>query len=134
MIKLNNKGQSLFLFVIFIPIFIILGAFVIDIGIAKIEENKLNDISILSLNYGLNHINENPYDKMLDLINKNDSKIDKYSVDIDLENKKIDVKLEKNVNGFFGRIIGKDKYNVLSNYTGYIESDGNKKIERVLSK
>ena len=33
MIKLNNKGQSLFLFVIFIPIFIILGAFVIDIGI-----------------------------------------------------------------------------------------------------
>ena len=126
MIKLNNKGQSLFLFVIFIPIFIILGAFVIDIGIAKIEENKLNDISILSLNYGLNHINENPYDEMLDLINKNDSKIDKY--------KRIDIKLEKNVNGFFGRIIGKDKYNVLSNYTGYIESDGNKKIERVLSK
>lgn len=134
MIKLNNKGQSLFLFVIFIPIFLMICVFVVDIGFAKIEENKLNNISILSLNYGLSHIEDDPYDEMVNLINKNDSKIDNYSIDIDLENKKINIMLEKNIDSFFGGIINKDKYDILSNYTGYIDTDGNRKIERVLSK
>ena len=91
MISLNNKGQSLFLFVIFIPVFMLLGAFVVDIGLAKITSNNLDDVSKLVLDYGLKNIDNNPYDSMIDLINKNDDKIDKYDIKLDKLNKIINL-------------------------------------------
>lgn len=106
--KLNNKGQSLFLFIIFIPIFIMLCAFVVDIGIAKVTSNKLDDLSKMVLNYGLKHINDNPYDEIINLINKNDSNIEKYDLKIDEVNRKIDIVLTKNTNGYFSSIVGKN--------------------------
>lgn len=131
MISLNNKGQSLFLFVIFIPVFMLLGAFVVDIGLAKITSNNLDDVSKLVLDYGLKNIDNNPYDSMIDLINKNDDKIDKYDIKLDKLNKIINLKVEKNSSGFFGNIIGKDKYKISINYIGYINTEGNTVIERV---
>lgn len=131
MISLNNKGQSLFLFVIFIPVFMLLGAFVVDIGLAKITSNNLDDVSKLVLDYGLKNIDNNPYDSMIDLINKNDDKIDKYDIKLDKLNKIINLKVEKNSSSFFGNIIGKDKYKISINYIGYINTEGNTVIERV---
>lgn len=131
MISLNNKGQSLFLFVIFIPVFMLLGAFVVDIGLAKVTSNNLDDVSKLVLDYGLKNIDNNPYDSMIDLINKNDDKIDKYDIKLDKLNKIINLKVEKNSSSFFGNIIGKDKYKISINYIGYINTEGNTVIERV---
>ena len=131
MISLNNKGQSLFLFVIFIPVFMLLGAFVVDIGLAKVTSNNLDDVSKLVLDYGLKNIDNNPYDSMIDLINKNDDKIDKYDIKLDKLNKIINLKVEKNSSSFFGNIIGKDKYKIFFNYIGYINAEGNTVIERV---
>lgn len=131
MISLNNKGQSLFLFVIFIPVFMLLGAFVVDIGLAKITSNNLDDVSKLVLDYGLKNIDNNPYDSMIDLMNKNDDKIDKYDIKLDKLNKIINLKVEKNSSSFFGNIIGKDKYKISINYIGYINTEGNTVIERV---
>lgn len=118
---MNNKGQSLAIFIIFIPIFIMVGVIVIDVYNAKLEARKLDDINKMVIKYGLDHIEEDPYNDMVNLIYKNDDEIDSYKIDIDLD--QIKVVMNKTTKGFFGRIIGKEIYTVESNYRGYIEND-----------
>ena len=87
MSRLSNKGQSLAMFIVF---FIMMGTFVVDMAYAKYNANKLNETTKMVLRYGLNHIEEDPYNDMVDLLYQNDTKIDNYEIKIDL--------LEKNVN------------------------------------
>lgn len=123
MSRLNNKGQSLAIFVIFIPVFIMIGTLVVDISFAKYESRRLDNITKDVINYGLKHIEEEPYNNMVDLIYQNDDEIDNYSIDIDDVNKTIDITVEKSTKGFFGSIIGKEIYKEKSSYVGYIKDD-----------
>ena len=63
----NNKGQTLVLFIIFIPILLLLAAFVIDTGIIIRESTRLKSTTktVLKdtfyqedLSYFLNHLKE----------------------------------------------------------------------------
>lgn len=121
--KLSNKGQSLAIFVVFLPVFIMMGAFIIDLGFAKYNENKLDNITKMVIRYGLNHIDEEPYNDMVDLIYQNDSKIDNYDIKIDTENRSIKMSLDKSSIGFFGKIIDKEIYKEKSSFTGYIKDE-----------
>lgn len=121
--KLGNKGQSLAIFVIFIPVFIMIGTFIVDLSFANYNERRLNNINKQVIRYGLNHIEEDPYNSMVDLIYQNDSDIDSYNIDINLEEKKIKITLLKSTKGFFGKVIGKEIYKEKSSYVGYIEND-----------
>ena len=89
MSKLGNKGQSLAIFVIFIPVFIMIGTLVVDVCYAKYNARRLDNIAKEVLRYGLKHIEEEPFNNMVDLIYQNDSEIDDYKIDIDNENKRI---------------------------------------------
>ena len=89
MIKLSNRGQSLALFVVFIPFFIMIGIFVVDASFAKYNANRLNEITKMVTRYGINHVDEDPYYEMVDLIYKNDDDIDSYDIKIDAENKTV---------------------------------------------
>ena len=109
--KLNNKGQSLAIFVIFVPVFIMIGTFVVDVSFAKYNERRLDNLNKQVINYGLKHIDEEPYDNMVDLIYQNDSDIDSYEININNETKEISVTLSKSTKGFFGSIVGKEIYN-----------------------
>lgn len=44
----NKKGQTLIMFIILLPIFIGIIAFVVDYGIIVYEKNKLNNLILLS--------------------------------------------------------------------------------------
>lgn len=127
---INNKGQSLVLFIVFVPIVIMMGTLIIDVSYAKYNNRKINSIAKLVLDYGLNNIDDNPYDEMVNLIYKNDETIDEYKIDINYETKKINIMLTKSTKGFFGSIVGKYIYNEKCVYVGYFNED--KKIfERV---
>lgn len=121
--KLSNKGQSLAIFVIFLPVFILMGALIVDLGLAKYNDNKIDNINKMVLSYGLKHIDNNPYNDMIDLIYQNDSKIDSYSIDIDQENKTIKISIDKSSKGLFGKIIDKEIYKEKSSYIGYIKDE-----------
>ena len=121
MSKLNNKGQTLTLFVIFVPVIIMIGIVMTDISYAKYQERKLDNINKEVVKYGLKHINEDPYEEMVNLIYKNDSDVDSYDISID-ENK-IRVELKRSSSSFFGKIIGKDIFNEQSIFNGTIEED-----------
>ena len=132
MSKLNNRGQSLAIFVIFVPVFIMIGTFVVDVSFAKYNERRLDNLNKQVINYGLKHIDEEPYDNMVDLIYQNDSDIDSYEININNETKEISVTLSKSTKGFFCSIVGKEIYNEKSSLKGYIKDD-KKIIEKKVS-
>ncbi|HHT38604.1 MAG TPA: hypothetical protein GXZ95_04235 [Mollicutes bacterium] len=119
---MNRRGQILILFIIFIPIFIALAAFAIDMGHSFYRSNKLNNLSRMVLKYGLEHIEEEDVrDKMIDLIYKNDKDIDSYKLII--EDNKIILNISKTIDSVFGKAIDFNFYYLSANYIGYIEND-----------
>ena len=121
--RLNNKGQSLAIFIVFIPVVIMMGTFIVDLSFAKYNEIKLNNINKMIIKYGLKNIDNDPYISMVDLIYKNDSDIDNYNITINPNDKTIRVSMDKSSKGFFGTIIKKDIYIEKSVYVGKIVDD-----------
>ena len=56
MLKINNKGQSLVMFVLIIPIFLLILTLVYDVGNAIYEKDILSNTNYLTIEYGLNNI------------------------------------------------------------------------------
>ena len=53
---MNNKGQSLVLFVFLLPVFIIIFAYIFDTCYIKINNNKLDNLSSIAMNYRATNI------------------------------------------------------------------------------
>ncbi len=121
--RLSNRGQSLVIFIVFIPLMIMIGTLIIDVGYAEYNKIKLNELTKMIINYGMRHINEDPYDQMVTLINKNDNEIDDYDIKIDNDNKTINVSINKTTKGFFGSIIGKEFYKEKCSYTAILQDE-----------
>ena len=142
----NNKGQSLVLFVIILPILLIILILVIDIGRVILLKNELDSINKIVLDYGLVEMED------LDNILVNDDSVDIYqlvndiedriknviilnkddidTINIDLKDNKIYIYLEDSINGIFSKLIDISIFDVKSSYVGYIDND-KKRIERV---
>lgn len=123
---MNNKGQTLVLFVLMLPIIIFIMLLVIDVSNMFITKQELNNINKIVLNYGLDIIEEENIDsKLEELINKNIS-VNEHTIRID--NGIIEIEIKKNIQG----IVTKKKiYEVKSVYKGYIKED-EKVISRVI--
>ena len=121
--KLDNKGQALVIFVMLIPLFTMIGTFIIDIGFAKYNERKLNSISKEVITYGMKHISDDPRSEMENLIKKNDDEITYYEIDVDTDNNKIKLIINKDSKGIFGKIIGKELYKIRCSYVGFIKDE-----------
>lgn len=123
---MNNKGQTLVLFVLILPIIVFIMLLVIDVSNMFITKQELNNINKIVLNYGLDIIEEENIDsKLEELINKNIS-VNEHTIRID--NGIIEIEIKKNIQG----IVTKKKiYEVKSTYKGYIEED-KKVISRVI--
>lgn len=127
---LNNKGQSLILFVLIFPILLLILVLVIDIGRVIVRKQELDNINKIALNYGLDKINEfNLEDIVLDIINLNDNSIDK--INFIFENDKIYLSLYDDVDTYLGNVINISLFNVESSFVGYMNND-KKRIERVI--
>ncbi len=126
---LNNKGQSLVLFVISIPIFLILFIVVSDIGKMILMRNELDNINYLALDYGIKYINDDDViDKVNNFIIKNDSDI--RIVSSKIVDGKINIETTKEYKGNFIGFILNGGFKIRSKYVGYF-LEGKKKIERV---
>ena len=127
--KLNNKGQSLVMFVLLIPLFLLILAMVVDIGNLINTKVELNSVNKLVVSSGLDDINnDNLEDELKILLIKNYGDIDSYEINVN--SNRITIVLEDYSKSIFGNIIGNDGYKVESKYIGYIDND-KKKIEKV---
>lgn len=126
---LNNRGQSLILFVIALPIILLIAILVIDVGRVIVRKQELSNISNIVLDYGLDNLEQDDiYNELLELVKLNDSEIDE--INIFIEDNKIKLELKDSVNGVFSYIENTSIFNVKSSYVGYLEN-GNKRIEKV---
>ena len=119
---MNNRGQTLVLFILLLPIFLLILILVIDVSNIALCNIKLKNISKIATNYGLDNILEFDSNSIYDIINKNDKDID---ASVSLDNGIINLQVSKNVIGIINR--GK-VYKVIVCYQGYLELD--KKVIR----
>ena len=125
----NNKGQSLILFVLILPILMLALVLVVDVGKIVVLKSELNNISDIVLDYGLSNLdNENIKDELINLVTLNKNDIDK--VVINIEDEKIYIELTEKSDGIFSSFIDLPVFNVRSSSVGYIEND-KKRIERM---
>ena len=121
--KLNNKGQSLVMFILIIPILLMIMLLVIDIGNIIVNKTHLDNTNYIVIDYALEHLeDESLEDKVLKLINVNNG--GGTETKIDITNEKILITTKKEVKGLLTNSI-KIK-TIISSYEGYLEN--NKKI------
>lgn len=126
---LNNKGQSLVLFVVIIPILLFILILVIDIGKAINLKQELNNINKIVLDYGLDNLEQDELEEELtELVKLNNNEIDK--IDIRFDDDKIYLNIGCDMDLMFTSIADVSLLEVTSSYVGYIQ-DGNKRIEKV---
>ena len=125
--SLNNKGQTLVLFVMLLPIMLLVMVLVFDIGKSIVEKQKLDNISFMIVSYGIEHSkDDNIEDTLKELVTLNYK--DATDVEVLVKDDYVSVSLSGKVKGVFGNLVGKSFFEVRSYYIGNIND---KKIKRV---
>ena len=122
---LNNRGQSLVLFIFIIPIIVLVILAVIDIGKISLLKEELDDINYMVIDYGLDNIENIDVDTLKDIIIKNKDDIE--NIDIKINNQEIKISLESKINLLL--IKNSNILTIKSKYIGYV-LNGKKVVER----
>lgn len=108
---MNKKGQTLIAFVIIIPVFILLLAFLVDTGIILKEKTKVkNTISTVLKNTNLEENLEAYKNKITKLLQENNLNLD--YIQIKQEGENIKITNESSKESVFGTIIGIKEYKI----------------------
>lgn len=126
--NLNNKGQTLVMFILIIPIVLFVLVLIYDVANALYEKNRLSNNSFLAEEYALDNIDSIDENDIIDYILKNSDNLNKISVII--KDNVIDIELDKNIKGVFGKSFNFDLIEIKSVYRGSIVN-GEKNIERI---
>ena len=119
---MNNKGQTLVVFVLFLPVLVIVITMIINKSNMYYDKRNMENIAKEAINYGLNNIeDENIEDKIKIFISKNIE----CEKEIKIEDGEIKVTLIKE-NKTIKKILGYG--NIKIKYKGKIE-DNKKKVE-----
>ena len=129
MFRLNNRGQSLVLFIVLIPIFLLIMTLVYDIGNYVYEKNRLTNSVYMAISYGLDNIDEVT---SVDVDNYIRSNIDDLmSLAVTIDDGVIEVYAIRDIRGGIGMIFGFDFAKIECSYRGIMDND-KKVIERVV--
>lgn len=129
MLKINNKGQSLVMFVLIIPIFLLILTLVYDVGNAIYEKDRLSNTNYLTIEYGLNNIDTVTENDLKNLIEQNTSNL-KY-IYVTIEENQIEIKIEKDAKSIIGKMFNFNLVKIISHYKGKIINN-QKEIERIV--
>ena len=114
MLKINNKGQSLVMFVLIIPIFLLILTLVYDVGNAIYEKDRLSNTNYLTIEYGLNNIDTVTENDLKNLIEQNTSNL-KY-IYVTIEENQIEIKMEKDAKSIIGKMFNFNLVKIISHY------------------
>ena len=123
---MNNKGQTLVLFVIFIPILLLLAAFIIDTGLIIRESTRLK-ASTKTVLKDIYYKEDKTIEKIKELLKKNNINIE--NAEIEIRDNEIVIANSYDIESIFGKIVGLKSYNVEVNLKAY-EEDNGLKIEK----
>lgn len=129
MLKINNKGQSLVMFVLIIPIFLLILTLIYDVGNAIYEKDRLSNTNYLTIEYGLNNIDTVTENDLKNLIEQNTSNL-KY-IYVTIEDNQIEIKMEKDAKSIIGKMFNFNLVKIISHYKGKIINN-QKEIEGIV--
>lgn len=129
MFHLNNKGQSLVMFVLIVPIFLLIITLVYDVANAIYEKDRLSNTVTITIDYGLDNINSITKEELIDMVTSNSDNL-KY-IDASIDDGIITIKCEKSIKGVIGKMFNFEITTIDCHYSGKI-IDGKKNIERIV--
>ncbi len=117
---MNNKGQTLILFILIVPVLLLLLAFVVDTGLLLKEHTKINSTTktILKTTFE-NRFDENYNEKVVSLFAKNN--LPTNNIIITKEEDKVLIAIEYDKESIFGKIIGIQSYKIKSVLSGTLK-------------
>lgn len=125
---MNNKGQTLVLFVLLLPLFLMFIAFLVDTSLVLNEKTRINNCINTNMETILKNNNKNS-EEIIDLFKENNIKITSLNIEDDL----IKIKVLYKYKSTFGNILKFDFYNINVEYIGnykdlsVIKNERNKK-------
>ncbi len=123
---MNNKGQSLVLFVLMVPILVGVMALVVDVGRLVQYKQKQENVLELVLQYGLDS-EERTTEAITELLQKN---LEDDFVKVETSPQEIVISTKGHVGGIFSSLLGFSKFSVETEYKGYLEQE-KVKIEKI---
>ena len=122
---MNNRGQSLVLFVLILPIIVMFLALLIDMSLAVYQQNRTKGVVETTIVSVLDN-NEFDKDKIINLLKKNITNIE---VDkLEINDNVIYLEVNNNVKSVFGKILNFDIYKIkvsmCGNYTNKVVRKG----------
>lgn len=120
---MNKNGQTLILFVLFLPMIIILAAFVIDIGLLTNAKIKLDQTTTTILKeFYEKRMSSELDNEIKEIFLKNKISVEKLKIDVSEDYLKI--QNEDQIKSIFGRLIGIEEYTYQTKKT--IQSENGK--------
>ena len=113
---MNNKGQSLVIFIIIIPVIFIVFSFLYDYAYIINSQNKYENFTRTILNSTLEE------DKIVDLYKQNGYKVDDFKYK--KENDKVYIQNSYKIKSVFGNIVNLKNYTVSINYVVINSNNG----------
>ena len=122
---MNNKGQSLVLFILIIPILIGIMALVIDCGKVLYTKSKQENTIELILEYTKEDLKNNTLEeeKVKKLIDKN---LENNKNIITIKKEKVSILTKEEVEGIFSKMLGFKEFKVETELISYLD---NKKVK-----
>jgi len=115
---MNNKGQTLVIFVIVLPIILIIFTLIIDLGFMHVEKRNIDNNVYTSVEYYLENINEEDVNKKTkNLLQKNINNID--NIIINETDDYIEIGIVKTRKSVYSIILNKEEINI--KYKGFKE-------------
>jgi len=116
---MNNKGQTLVVFIILIPVLFLFLGLVYDFGLISLENKKIKNNIEEIISYSLDNLQkENLTLKIEENLKKNLGSI---KTNITLENNKILINVKKEIKTIFNKKNLNNQINIT--YKGYLEND-----------
>ena len=108
---MNKKGQTLVVFVIFIPIIILILAIVVDMGVIFAKKNQTVEIIRTAIRECNKESNKKECIKNILIKNQ----VDVNNLEVINNDNKIEVNNKIEIDSIFGNIIGKKSYTIVVN-------------------
>ncbi len=128
MFKLNNKGQTLIMFILLIPFILVIMALVIDTSFVYKEKIKFQSVTKTIMKTTYENKDATDFnDKIINLYKKNG--IYTNNIVIKVNSDSVVIKNQAKVKSVFGNIIGIKNYEVKFSYKIYKENESIKVIK-----
>ncbi len=124
---LNNKGQTLVLFILLLPIFLMLMYMVVELGLNSITKRTVDSNIENAIKYGMKNLDDVDINSKIEqLIRTNIDNINSLNIEVSDE---IVVEIDVSFNNIMGDMFKQSLKNYNMKYRGYKENDSIK-IER----